>query len=458
MGSGSNPRHNPANPVVSNLDDIAEMKKARMELPKQLEDRCKWLEEKFKALESADYHSGIDAKELSLVPDLNMEKKPKESFRQYAQRWKEVATTVTTGHQGPPRQESNTRKNTEKLQFTPIPMTYRELYQNLFDAHVVSPFYLKPMQPPYPKWYDASARCKYHTGITGHSIENCTAFKKLVERLIKMGIVKFDDPSSAENPLLNHADKGVNLIVENAGRKIKVNIAEVRTSLKEVWKKMVERGLIIQDSRNRSREARNYYEFHDEEDHEIQKCSEFRALVQSLMDNKELEFFEYTKEEKVCSSEGGSTEKVYRANRPVVIIIRLRINEAGNYDCNVTIPGEENLINSSEEGLDMGFYMRSGRRYDTLNTKAKLVKGKSLAFEQRKDKPELPVNEPINEKEVKEFLKFLKHSEYNVVEQLHKQPARISVLALLLSSETHRNELMKVLNETYVLIIFLYTS
>ncbi|KAA3483200.1 trans-resveratrol di-O-methyltransferase-like [Gossypium australe] len=47
--------------------------------------------------------------------------------------------TVTTGHQGPPRQESNIRQPTEKLQFTPIPMTYRELYQNLFDAHVVSP-------------------------------------------------------------------------------------------------------------------------------------------------------------------------------------------------------------------------------------------------------------------------------------------------------------------------------
>ncbi|KAA3487044.1 hypothetical protein EPI10_030900 [Gossypium australe] len=36
------------------------------------------------------------------------------------------------------------------------------------------------------------------------------------------------------------------------------------------------------------------------------------------------------------------------------------------------------------------------------------------------------------------------------MEQLHKQPACISVLALLLSSETHRNALMKVLNETYV--------
>ncbi len=87
-------------------------------------------------------------------------------------------------------------------------MSYRELYQNLFNAHVVSPYHLKPLQPPYPKWYDANAQCDYHAGITGHSIENCTAFKKLVERLIGMGVVKFDDSTKAENPLPNHTMVG----------------------------------------------------------------------------------------------------------------------------------------------------------------------------------------------------------------------------------------------------------
>ncbi|KAA3489454.1 hypothetical protein EPI10_033070 [Gossypium australe] len=60
--------------------------------------------------------------------------------------------TVITDNQNPSRQESNAKQNTEKLQFTPIPMTYRELYQNLFDAHVVSLHYLKPLQPSYLKW------------------------------------------------------------------------------------------------------------------------------------------------------------------------------------------------------------------------------------------------------------------------------------------------------------------
>ncbi|KAH1031578.1 hypothetical protein J1N35_043752, partial [Gossypium stocksii] len=77
--------------------------------------------------------------------------------------------TVTTSHQVPPRQESNPRPSSEKFWSMPIPITYKELYQSLFDAHVVSLFYLNPMQPSFPKWYDTNAQCEHHTRITGHS-------------------------------------------------------------------------------------------------------------------------------------------------------------------------------------------------------------------------------------------------------------------------------------------------
>ncbi|XP_052482969.1 uncharacterized protein LOC128036131 [Gossypium raimondii] len=289
-----------------------------------------------------------------------------------------------------------------------------------------------------------------------------------------MDIVKFDGPSSAENLLPNHAGKGVNAIAKSAGRRIKENIAEVKTPLREVWKEMVENGLIVSDLEDRSQGVIDYCAFHDEKGHEIQECSEFRALVQGLMDNKKLEFFEYVEGNDVCASEGGSSEKVYRANHPIIIISRLRANEIEaqvtlkviiqklvaflykdskmvpwNYDCNVTFLKEEGQVCTLEEDKDMGSYTRSGKRYDAPNTKIEPVKEKSLVVEQRKEKPELPANELITERKAKKFLKFIKHSEYSIVEQLHKQLARISVLALLLSSETHHNALMKVLNETY---------
>ncbi|XP_016732056.1 uncharacterized protein [Gossypium hirsutum] len=84
IGSGSNPGDNPTNPVVPDLYEMAEIEKAIVDLPKQLENRCKWLEEKFKAIENAEYHRGIDAKDLSLVPDLVLPPKFKmPEFKKY---------------------------------------------------------------------------------------------------------------------------------------------------------------------------------------------------------------------------------------------------------------------------------------------------------------------------------------------------------------------------------------
>jgi len=60
------------------------------------------------------------------------------------------------------------------------------------------------------------------------------------------------------------------------------------------------------------------------------------------------------------------------------------------------------------------------------------------------------VNKLVSDEEANEFLKLMKHSEYSVVDQLKKTPARISLLSLMLSSELHRNTLQKVLNEAYV--------
>ena len=49
--------------------------------------------------------------------------------------------------------------------------------------------------------------------------------------------------------------------------------------------------------------------------------------------------------------------------------------------------------------------------------------------------------------EAHEFLRLIQQSEFKVVEQLNKTPARISLLELLINSEPHRALLMKVLND-----------
>ncbi|XP_016747934.1 uncharacterized protein [Gossypium hirsutum] len=384
-GSGFNLGDNPANLVIPDLD-MAEKEDLRIEAARQLEDRCKWLEEKFKALENANGHHRVDAKDLSLVPDL----------------------------------------------------------------------------PPYPKWYDANARCEYHARILGHSIENCTGFKKAVERLIKMGVVKFDNTPNIENPLPNHSDQGVNAIGETSERRVKEGVAKVRTPMKMIWEEMVKREMII--SKERNEEARDYYEFHAKEGHKIQECDEFKALIQSLMDNKELGFYEAGPNKRhICTLEGAPKNQ----NRPRIIISLPGSNEVEiptvpkviihkpvsfpykdnkrvpwSYNCHVSMPEREDIASASKEVQGEGSHTRSEKRYDTVGIREEPVK---------EEEAEAPIKEPVKEEEAKEFLKFLKHSEYSMVEQLRKQPARISVLALLLSSEVHWDALMKVLNEKYVI-------
>ncbi|XP_016749728.1 uncharacterized protein [Gossypium hirsutum] len=335
-----------------------------------------------------------------------------------------------TAKRSAPRRKDNEVNNTSSFNSKAI----TELYQSLFDAHAIAPFHLKPLQPPYPKWYDANAKCEYYTGISGHSIENCTGFKKAMEKLIKMGVVKFDDTPNTENPLPNHGDQGVNATGKTGMRRIKEDMAE---------------------------------------GHEIQEYDEFKALVQSLMDNNELEFYEAGSDEgHVCALKGERKNQII--NRPMIIISLPRNNEVEtqtapkviihkpfsfpykdnkrvpwNYDYNVTMPEREDIASTSKEAQVEGSYTRSGKRYDAGGIRVEPTKAKAFDIE-KENEAEVLVNEPVKEEKAREFLKFLKHSEHIVVEQLCKQPACISVLALLLSSEVHRETLMKVLNETYV--------
>ena len=97
---------------------------------------------------------------------------------------------------------------------------------------------------------------------------------------------------------------------------------------------------------------------------------------------------------------------------------------------------------------------RSGRCYVSVNSGAKEGEnstekwGIKIAVPRGKDKE--VINEPVTKAEVNEFIKFIKRSEYSIVEQLHKMPAKISLLALMLNFEPHKEAMLKVLKQAYV--------
>ena len=57
---------------------------------------------------------------------------------------------------------------------------------------------------------------------------------------------------------------------------------------------------------------------------------------------------------------------------------------------------------------------------------------------------------PISEGKAEEFWRRMQPKDYSIVQHLEKTPAQISVWALLMSSQSHRQALMKALDDTYV--------
>ena len=57
---------------------------------------------------------------------------------------------------------------------------------------------------------------------------------------------------------------------------------------------------------------------------------------------------------------------------------------------------------------------------------------------------------PISEEEGEEFWRRIQPKDYSIVKHLEKTPAQISVWALWMSSWSHRQALMKALDDTYV--------
>ncbi|XP_040964610.1 uncharacterized protein [Gossypium hirsutum] len=350
---------------------------------------------------------------------------------------------------------------------------------------------MAPLKPPFPKWYDPNANCMYHAGNQGHSTENCIAFKMRVQGLIDAGVLRFGGVSNVTgNPLPNHTSGNINAVSNEDNWRAKVYVAEVRTPLRKVWEMMIENGLLCPPSRilnEESKKDQSSCDFHGIEGHDIQSCKEFRKLLQDMMDNKEikvLDSVERAEEGEICASDNQSMVLPYSVDRPLVIYYEAKKEEVSRevkpsliievpvpfsykdnkavpwkYDVNIIAPEGEKSKVMIEDVSEVGHFTRSGRCYspETVEPKKKVAgpsqKGKAPMYEVEDDvetQLEQEVKKAVNEEEAHEFLKFINHSEYSVVEQLNKQPARISILSLLLNSEPHRNALLKVLNQAYV--------
>ena len=84
-----------------------------------------------------------------------------------------------------------------------MPVTYTKLLPELLARQLVALSCVLPLKPPFPKSYNPNVHCDYHSGIPGHSTEDCISLKKKVQTLIEVGKINFKSSNQLNNLLPN---------------------------------------------------------------------------------------------------------------------------------------------------------------------------------------------------------------------------------------------------------------
>jgi len=401
----------------------------------------------------------------------------------------QVPTPTTTR----PADNSNAMRNFPPRpiqEFTPLPMMYEDLLPSLISNQLAVITHGKIFQPPFPKWYDPNATCKYHGNTSGHSIEKCLALKYKVQHLIDAGWLTFqeDRPNVKTNPLANHGGGAVNAIGSDRPRRSKP-LKDVATPRRFIFKALQKGGVIPHGGHKEDSCL-----LHPGELHSMETCLEVEELLQRMIDQGRLEVGDEGREEQqICMqsvdercfgrpkplviyfTKGAASQKPRHPSTPKPVPFPYQNSHAVPW--RYTPPNKE-----EEEATDISSLSakvtnitglsgvtHSGRVFvpPDLPIHPTNIKGKAKVVEEQDDKMPLTPIEDIPAKgllekrdgygkkevsleEANEFLCIIQQSEFKVIEQLNKTPARVSLLELLMSSEPHRALLIKVLNEAHV--------
>ncbi|KAH1256812.1 hypothetical protein GmHk_03G006889 [Glycine max] len=326
------------------------------------------------------------------------------------------APQIPTPNTTRPAGNSNTTRNFPPRpfpEFTPLPMTYEDLFPSLIANHLAMVTPGRVLEPPFPKWYDRNATCKYNGGVPGHSVEKCLALKYKVQHLVDAGWLTFqeDRPNVRTNPLANHGGGAVNAVESDRPHRSKP-LRDVATPRRFIFEAL-QKGGVIPHSGCKEDSCL----LHSGELHDMKTCLGVEELLQRMIDQGRLEVGSEGKEEQhICmqSTDGSSVAKPKPLPRSTMEIY--------------TSEGKGKVV-EEQDG-------------EAPHASNKDIPAKGLP-EKKDGKKEVSLEE------ASEFLRIIQQSEFKVIEQLNKTPARVSLLELLMSSEPHRALLVKVLNEAH---------
>ncbi|GAU28982.1 hypothetical protein TSUD_391830 [Trifolium subterraneum] len=344
-------------------------------------------------------------------------------------------------------------------------LQYPYILPYLLQKGMVEPKPLAPLVPPYPPFYDANAKCEYHAGAPGHNIESCKAFKYKVQELLDRKLISFKEegPNVKTNPLPGHASFSVNAIEEVEELELLKDVSQIKTPLSVVRESLIGYELFEKLHSSCKDCVMN-----------PASCQGMKESLQKLMDQGFV-LIGYSRKDAdivVVESQGpGPFEIPYQRvevqipvkkvdpmvfHVPAPFSFKSTKEVPWNYLPIVSIGGEP--IANVEPVVDniarIGGMTRSGRIFTSdqpsksaANAPVEPLKRKAVeefGMEVRQSKKMAP------QEDVEEFLRIIQKSDYKIIDQLGQTPSKISMLSLLLSSEAHRDTLLKILNEAHV--------
>ncbi|KAI5441032.1 hypothetical protein KIW84_010477 [Lathyrus oleraceus] len=116
-------------------------------------------------------------------------------------------------------------------------MTYAKLYPSLVLKNLIQPRNPPRISEP-PWWFKPDLHCAFHKGSPGHDIENCYLLKYEVKKIMKSGMVSFEDraPNVKANLLPPRGNASMNMVDGCPGEFKVYDVLHIRQSLVAIHK------------------------------------------------------------------------------------------------------------------------------------------------------------------------------------------------------------------------------
>nr|XP_016499102.1 PREDICTED: uncharacterized protein LOC107817750 [Nicotiana tabacum] len=309
---------------------------------------------------------------------------------------------------------------------------------------------LQPVPPnrqnPESPSYQPGARCAYHSGVEGHDTESCWTLKRVVENLIeqKRIVLKDEDiPNVTNNPLPAHNNGSIiGMICEDkefdSVLKAIIAIADIEKNPKTYAKQEKGDKKSKTPPQNTEKAVETKTEVVPSKDAVLYVPRGSKKGQVTLSPPRS---FELNKGSKMYVPKGTYAERgpiiSPRLNEPVIIG---RAPQRPMTDP-TTVPWNYNKAVVTYKGKEI-----LGGVNEANPTE------KYLNLEELSDstKRRFPPKKPVSAEEAEEFFRKMKTADYEIIDQLRKSPAQVSLLSLLMNSTEHQKVLIKTLNEAYV--------